>query len=164
MSADELLEIVKQMVWKSQCIDSYQILANLVAMGWKYDNKKFIYLLGDLRRDEGTLSLSDVDMFIQCKPLTLDALVLDYGMKRNCYNCDFLQNATRNYTIQKLFDKENKSYDDRDKDKVYCALNPILKIRLAMSYIPDKCPYNEAYKKMLAEQEKAKEGKEDENN
>lgn len=143
MTIDDLVELVTEFIWSKKLTNSYEILEFLVEKGWKYDEHRFSEIIARIKKSDESVTYNNSDKLMICRPLKLDAMVLDY-YKKSCYSCDFCRRIKNNYAIEKIF------YDSSDRDRLsdmYCTLNPTLHIWEGRVIDDSKCPFNEALRK-----------------
>lgn len=144
MSIEGIAEYIRDNILSHVAKDSYEILAQLNNLGWKFDRKQFDTILSKLRRTDGVISLSDVDSYIRAKPITLNGLIIKLNKRCNCYDCTFLQKLESNYNLHTLYSQSERANND-GIDR-YCALNHSIYVKLNMDTVPDNCPINLALK------------------
>ena len=160
----EIAGMLQDLVYQNHDMDSYGLLAALTSSGWTYDERRFRDILHELSSRPCTVHFQDVDMYMTCRPVVLEAKLLNARRRANCYDCHFLHRCDYDYRLKKLY-SQMKEYDRHagyDKpvdphDVHFCVLDPTLKIRLGMDVIPKQCPVNLA----LARQAEAAKERED---
>lgn len=146
---EELVQIISDIIWENKGIDSYSILDKLIKLGYKFTTKKeFMSLLYSVDRNYDTISAND--SYLLFKKINVQALIYDFEQRRNCYDCHFLKQLDSDYRLEGLLGGSSNS--SSSEDKKFCALNPLINIKLAMNYIPKECPINNAIKEQQEQQ------------
>lgn len=142
----EIIEIVKDIIWKNQGIDSYTLLTKLIELGYKFEStRKFKDLIYDSSITNIMLP-SRHDKMAICKPLQLEAQVISLDKRVNCYNCLMIVDISDNSDLRILTDDE----DNSDDKQYYCGLNPTMRVKLGIGIIPRECPINIAIEKQMS--------------
>lgn len=138
----ELVDIIKDIIWENQGIDSYSILAKLISLGYEYKGRDaFKKLLSDREILNNVLSTKS-DKYAICRPLEVQLNLVDLHERSTCIKCEFCTKVDSYYKVAMVMN--SNSYDN--EDKYFCSLDQTLLVVPRMNRKENLCPLNIAIK------------------
>lgn len=131
----EAIEKLKEILWKTNGITSYKLLALYIESSEKYDKpEKFEKLLGELKIQKDIVYSKESDQFTLYKKINIDITVSSESIKRNCYDCPF------------RLKEDREDLNDTSKTELTCALDVSLHPHNSMDGLDKiECPLNKAW-------------------